>query len=66
MSSHFSKKLANSNSKWLYQRKPYVKHKVNGKYLDKNGNPIAADLPEAHIPLNEYNFKKLAKAVPYE
>ena len=54
------------NSKLPSQRNPYVKHNVNGRYLDKHGNLVKPDLPQAHIPLNEYNFEKLSQVIPYE
>ena len=56
----------NPNSQWPSQRQPYVKHQVNGSYVDKNGNIVVSDHPEAHIPLSNYNFEKLSRLVPYE
>lgn len=56
----------NANSSWSAQQSAYVKHNVNGKYLDKKGNIVKRESPEAHIPLNEYDFEKISKLVPYE
>lgn len=56
----------NPNSPNVGQQKPYVKHTVNGKCLDKYGNFIPDDHFDAHIPLNEYNFEKLSKIKCYE
>ena len=40
------------------QQKPYVIHKDNGKTLDKFGNVVSQNSPEAHIPLNEFTYIK--------
>lgn len=56
----------NPGSKWPSQRKPYVIHKTDGGWLDKNGKIYFSDqCPEIHIPLNEYDFIKLTDLVPY-
>jgi RHS repeat-associated protein len=39
------------------QRQPYVKWMRDGHYLDKTGNPVPGDSPEAHIPINEFKFQ---------
>lgn len=44
------------HSPFPYQQKPYVIHKVEGKGLDKFGNRIALDAPEAHIPIEEFIY----------
>ena len=51
----------NPHSPHLTQQKPYVKHSVNGKFADKYGNIVLTDAPEAHIPINEYNFERTGK-----
>ena len=56
----------NPNAKWASQREPYVKHNSNGKFYDKNGGIVSTDDPSAHIPLNEYDFEKLSKLIPYD
>lgn len=40
-----------------YQQKPYVIQKAEGKALDVLGNRISPDLPEAHIPLEEFIYR---------
>jgi len=44
------------HSPWPYQQKPYVVQTKNGKSLDKSGNIVARDAPEAHIPIEEFVF----------
>jgi len=44
------------HSPWPYQRKPYIVQTKNGKILDKSGNIVARDVPEAHIPIEEFVF----------
>ncbi len=46
----------NPESNFPSQRNDYVKWKRNGQWLDKNGNPVLGDSPEAHIPFEEFNF----------
>ncbi len=46
----------NPESDFPSQRNDYVKWKRNGQWLDKNGNPVLGDSPEAHIPFDEFNF----------
>ena len=38
------------------QQTPYVKRQVDGKFLDKDGNVVPGDSPEAHIPFDQFNF----------
>jgi tetratricopeptide (TPR) repeat protein len=40
-----------------HQQKPYVIQKADGKALDKLGNPVSPDVPEAHIPLEEFTYR---------
>jgi len=40
------------------QQKDYVKWKKDGKWMDKDGNVVAGDSPEAHIPLEDFKFDK--------
>ncbi len=40
-----------------HQQKPYVNHRVNGKSLDKHGNIVPNDSPEAHIPYEEFIYR---------
>jgi RHS repeat-associated protein len=47
----------NPNSPNPAQRQPYVKWMRDGHYLDKNGNAVPGDSPEAHIPVNEFRSK---------
>ncbi len=56
----------NPNSPNLGQRQPYIKHSVNGRFLDKHGNVVFDDHFDAHIPFNEYSFEKISKVMPYE
>ncbi len=51
----------NPYSEYLSQRKPYVVHQTSRGFMDKNGNIVPLKNPEAHIPLEEYDFSKLAK-----
>jgi len=42
-----------------HQQKPYVVHMMDGKALDKYGNPVInSSVPEAHIPLEEFVYRK--------
>jgi hypothetical protein len=37
---------------------PYVRWQLNGQPLDANGNVLPTKMsPDAHIPLNQFNFK---------
>ncbi|QVL57521.1 MAG: hypothetical protein KFB93_00135 [Simkaniaceae bacterium] len=56
----------NPNSPNVGQQRSYVVHRVNGKFLDKNGNIVSRKGTEPHIPFEEYDFEKLSKLVPYE
>ncbi len=46
-----------SHSPFPYQQKPYVIQMDNGKAIDKFGKRISADMPEAHIPLEEFVYR---------
>ena len=50
------------------QQKPYVKHSVNGKFLDKEGLLLLENQAQAraHIPLSEYDFIKLNQLFLYD
>ena len=40
-----------------YQKNPYVIQKIDGQALDKLGNRVSADAPEAHIQLQEFIYR---------
>lgn len=40
------------------QQKPYVVHMKDGKAIDKYGNMVPHNTPEAHVPLNEFIFRE--------
>ncbi len=42
----------------IYQQKPYIVHMRDGKALDKYGNPVDVSSLEAHIPLEEFIYRK--------
>jgi RHS repeat-associated protein len=44
------------NSPYPNSRTPYVKWTRNGASVDKNGNPVSYDSPDAHIPLKDFIF----------
>lgn len=45
------------NSQYPNSRKPYVEVKKNGRYQDKDGNPLPNNQSEdAHISLDEFEF----------
>ena len=46
----------NPNSQFPDQRQPYVKQNRGGTYIDRFGNPVSSNGPEAHIPYNQYQF----------
>jgi len=46
------------HSPFSQQKGPYVNHRINGKSLDKFGNIVSNDLPEAHIPINEFVYRE--------
>ena len=46
-----------SHSPFPYQREPYVIYKKRSKILDKFGNVVSAESPEAHIPINEFTYR---------
>ena len=45
------------HSPFPHQQKPYVIQMKEGKALDKFGNPVAKNAPEAHIPLDEFIYR---------
>jgi len=44
-------------SPYPYQQKPYVIHIKNDMALDKFGKKVSSNLPEAHIPLEEFIYR---------
>lgn len=42
----------------IHQQKPYVVQMKDGKAFDKHGNLIPHDSPEAHIPVNEFIYRR--------
>jgi len=46
------------HSQNYYQQKPYVIQMKDGKALDKLGNIVLKDSPEAHIPLKEFIYRE--------
>ena len=44
------------HSPWPHQRNPYVSRMKDGKPLDKFGNTVSAESPEAHIPIKEFVY----------
>ena len=45
------------HSPFPYQQKPYIIHMKNGKALDKHGNAVAKNSPDAHIPYDEFVYR---------
>lgn len=45
------------HSPFPYQQKPYVVQMKDGKTLDKFGNKVAKNAPEAHMPLDEFVYR---------
>jgi hypothetical protein len=45
------------HSPYPHQQRPYVNQRVNGKSIDKHGNIVLNDSPEAHIPIEEFVYK---------
>jgi hypothetical protein len=48
----------NPNSPNPAQQRPYVKQTQNGKTVDANGNQVNSKSKEAHIPRDDFKFKK--------
>ncbi len=46
-----------AHSPFSLQREPYVNQRVHGKSIDKHGNIVPNDSPEAHIPLQEFIYR---------
>lgn len=44
------------HSPFQHQQKPYAVQMKNGKTLDKSGKIVESDIPEAHVPLEEFVF----------
>ena len=44
-------------SPYPHQQKPYVIHIKNDMALDKFGKKVSSNLPEAHIPLEEFIYR---------
>ena len=52
----------NPNSPNPAQQNPYIIYKINGIPYDVNGIPLpGANIPGAHIPVNEFNLNKMPK-----
>ena len=51
---------ANPNSPNEGQHRPYVKHRIENNFCDKNGNIVPEDSLEAHIEYDKYDFKKIS------
>ena len=45
------------NSPYSNSQKPYVRWQRNGQALDANGNPVPKNTPEAHIPIDDFEYK---------
>jgi hypothetical protein len=48
----------NTNSPHPASQQPYVRWQREGQALDVNGNPVARNTPDAHIPLNQFRFNR--------
>ncbi len=46
------------HSPFPLQREPYVNQRKHGRSIDKHGNIVPNDSPEAHIPLHEYIYRE--------
>jgi len=46
------------HSPYPHQQKPYVVQMEKGKALDAHGNRILHELPEAHIPINNFVYRE--------
>lgn len=42
----------------LSQQKPYVVQQRDGRAFDRNGNFVSPDSPEAHIPIQEFIYRR--------
>lgn len=51
---------ANPNSANAGQRRPYVKHRIENNFYDKDGNVVLEDSLEAHIEYDKYDFEKIS------
>jgi hypothetical protein len=47
-----------SHSPFLHQREPYVNQRINGRSIDKSGNTVPNNSPEAHIKINEFVYRE--------
>ena len=45
-------------SQYPSQQKPYVTQLKNGNSIDKYGNIVDKQVPEAHIPYEEFVYKE--------
>jgi hypothetical protein len=57
---------ANPNSPNEAQRRPYVKHRVEDNFYDKDGNVVDKTTLEAHIDHGEYDFEKISEKIRSE
>ena len=46
------------HSPFPYQQQPYVIQMKDGKALDKFGNKVNKKSPEAHVPIDEFVYRK--------
>jgi hypothetical protein len=46
-----------AHSPYPYQQKPYVNHRINGTSINKYGNKVLNNSPEAHIPIDEFIYR---------
>ena len=54
-SHHFRIMEPDLNSPWPSQNVPYAKFHKGNSHIDINGNPVAGDSPDAHIPVSLIN-----------
>lgn len=45
------------HSSYPHQQKPYINHIKDGQALDRFGNIVKTDSPEAHIPYEEFVYR---------
>lgn len=55
---------ANPNSPNEGQRRPYVTHRIENNFYDKDGNVVPKNSLEAHIEYDEYDFGKISDNAP--
>lgn len=50
---------ANPDSPFPGHQRPYVTHRIEDRYYDKDGNVVDKETIEAHIDINEYDYEKI-------